>query len=264
MLRLAIDVGNTHTVLGVFRKEKLLTDWRIASTTERTEDETWLSLQLFCSHAKISPKDMRGVVISSVVPNLTGIYSMMAEKYLKAKPVIVSAALRLGIKVLYQDPMAVGADRLCNAVAAYTKFGGPAIVIDFGTATTYDVISKKGEYMGGVIAPGVETASAELHRRAAKLPRIELQLPKNVIGSNTVESMQSGILYGAVDAMEGMVKRIRNVIGKDARVIATGGYAKIIASQSPTVQHVEPALVLEGARLIYERVSAKKRRIHRF
>lgn len=249
---LSIDIGNTHTVVGIFKKEKLISQWRLSSTITRTEDECFLIVKLLCEQVNLSLTNISGVIISSVVPNLTDIFKRMAEKYFHVNPVIVSAALKLGIKVKYDDPMAVGADRLCNAVAAYKKYGGPAIVVDFGTATTYDVISRRGDYLGGVISPGIETAGGELHRRAARLPKIELHFPENVIGKNTVESMQSGIMYGALDAMEGMIKRIENKLGNKAHILATGGYSKFVCKKSVFKIHCEPWLVLEGARLIYE------------
>lgn len=249
---LAIDIGNTHIVVGIFKNNKLLSHWRLSSSITRTEDESYLVVKLLCDQINISPHEIDGVVISSVVPNFTNIYKLLSEKYFHTKPIIVSANLKLGIKVKYENPSAVGADRLCNAVAAYNKFGGPAIVIDFGTATTFDVISKKGEYLGGVISPGVETAGAELHRRAAQLPKIELRFPNNVIGRNTVESMQSGILYGTLDAMEGIIKRIEKELGSKAKLIITGGYSKLICSKSKLKLRCEPSLVLEGAKLIYD------------
>ncbi len=250
---LAIDIGNTHTVVGIFNQEKLLAHWRLSSTLTRTEDEFWLIMKLLGEQINISTKTFDGVVISSVVPNLTHIFKTMAEKYIHVKPIIVSAELKLSIKIKYDDPKAVGADRICNAVAAYKKYGGPAIIIDFGTATTYDVVSKRGVYLGGVIAPGIETASGELHRRAARLPKIELYIPINVIGKNTVESMQSGIMFGALDAMEGMIKRIKKITGEKTKVISTGGYSKMICKQSKLVDYCEPWLVLEGTRIIYEK-----------
>ncbi len=214
---LAIDIGNTHTVFGVFDKKKLIADWRVSSAVSRTEDEIGTQVRAFLENADIKPKDIEGVAISSVVPNLTEIFVLMARKYLGAEPVIVSADLRLGIKIHYEDPHTVGADRLCNAVAGFAKYGGPLIIIDFGTATTYDVISARGDYLGGVIAPGIETSAADLHRRAAKLPKIELKFPKEVVGRDTASSMQAGILYGAVDAMEGMIERIKQQGRKESK-----------------------------------------------
>jgi type III pantothenate kinase len=177
----------------------------------------------------------------------------MAQKYFHVEPLVVSAALDLGIRVLYDDPAMVGADRLCNTLAGFTKHGGPLIIIDFGTATTYDVVSRQGDYVGGVIAPGIETAAADLHRRAAKLPKIELQFPRKVVGTDTITSMQSGILYGAIDAMEGMIGRIKEIVGEDTKVIATGGFSKLIKDHSHIVDYWEPELVLEGVRIVYDR-----------
>lgn len=252
---LAIDVGNTHTVVGVFDGERLVADWRMTSSTHRTADESWLTIRNFCAEGGIAPGRLTGVGISSVVPDLTDIFELMAQKYLKCQPVTVSAALDLGIGIRYADPTAVGADRLCNAVAGHRKYGGPLIVIDFGTATTYDVIAENGDYLGGVIALGLESSAMELHRRTAKLPRIELHMPPSVIGRETVSSMQAGVMFGGVDAVEGIVRRIRKELGKEARVIATGGLAPLIAQQTTVIEALEPALVLEGIRLIHERVS---------
>ncbi len=251
---LAIDIGNTHTVFGIYKDGKLLQDWRVSSQIARTEDEVWLIVKFFCSDLNINVNEITGVGISSVVPNLTDIFVWMSQKHLNIEPVVISAELDLGIKILYDDPSAVGADRLCNAVAGFVKYGGPVIIVDFGTATTYDVVSEKGEYLGGVIAPGLETSAAELHRRAAKLPKIELHFPKDVIGRNTISSMQSGIMYGAVDAMEGMVRRIRNIVGQNAKVVATGGLAKVIIKYTNVIDFYEPSLVLDGIWIIYNRL----------
>jgi type III pantothenate kinase len=257
---LAIDVGNTHTVLGIFRRSKPVADWRIASATVRTEDEVWLVVKLFLGHASMRARDIKGVVISSVVPELTTAFEDMAKKHLHLSPLTVSAELDVGMPVRYENPRAVGADRICNAVAAFAKYGGPCIVLDFGTATTYDVISKKGEYLGGVIAPGVETAAAELHRRAAMLPKVKLQFPESVVGTNTVSAMQAGILLGALDAMEGMIRRIKKEIGGRAVVVATGGFSSLIAQHTTAIDHIVPPLVLEGARIIYGRLKGRKRK----
>jgi len=256
---LAIDIGNTHTVFGVYRGAKLIADWRVTSMLQRTEDEVGTQVRLFLKEAGIPVKAIQGVGISSVVPNLTDIFSMMARKYFAAEPLIISSSLDLGFKIHYDDPHSVGADRLCNAVAGYASFGGPLIVIDFGTATTYDVLSASGDYLGGVIAPGIETSAVDLHRRAAKLPKIELHFPKGTIGRDTVSSMQAGILYGAVDSMEGMVERIQAEVrkreGKKATVIATGGFSDLMAQQSRMITACVPSLVLDGVRMIYDRIS---------
>lgn len=251
---LAIDVGNTHTVIGLYDGDRLVADWRIASLTHRTADENWLAIKSFCIEAGVQPSGISGVGISSVVPDLTDIFEAMARKYLGVEPVTVSASLDLGIKILYKDATAVGADRLCNAIAGYRKYGGPLIIIDFGTATTYDVVSKEGDYVGGVITLGLESSAAELHRRAAKLPKIELHFPSSIIGQETVSSMQAGIMFGAVDAIEGIVRRIQKELGVHCRVIATGGLSGVIANHTSIIEAVEPSLVLDGIRLIYGKV----------
>jgi type III pantothenate kinase len=250
---LAIDIGNTHTVIGVFDGGSLIADWRLASSVHRTPDESWLTIKSLCADAHVPLSKIAGVGISSVVPNMTDTFETMARKYLKADPVTVSAALDLGITIQYKDPTSVGADRLCNAIAGFKKYGGPLIIIDFGTATTYDVVSETGDYLGGVIALGLESSAEELHRRAAKLPKIELRFPAGIIGHETVSSMQAGIMFGAVDAIEGIVRRIRAELGKQTRVIATGGLAPTIARYTTVIEKCEPSLVLEGIRLIYDR-----------
>lgn len=261
---LAIDIGNTHTVFGVYRKSALIADWRVTTMLQRTEDEVGTQVSLFLREKKIALTAIKGIGISSVVPNLTDIFSAMARKYFNVEPLNISSSLDLGIKILYDDPHSVGADRICNAVAGFASFGGPLIVIDFGTATTYDVVSGNGDYLGGVIAPGIETSAVDLHRRAAKLPKIELRFPKTIIGKDTVSSMQAGILYGAVDALEGMVERIQGEIRKqerkNARVIATGGFSLLMASRSRTISECVPSLVLDGIRLIHERTNRPKSR----
>lgn len=255
---LTIDIGNTHTVMGVFEKSRLLSDWRVTSTLQHTEDEVGAYVKLFLTDAGIDPKRITGIGISSVVPDLTDIFAAMAGKYFNVKPVVVSSEINLGIKIHYDDPKAVGADRLCNAVAGYAKYGGPLIVIDFGTATTYDVVGKNGDYLGGVISPGIETSAVDLHRRAAKLPKVELHFPAVVIGTDTTSSMQAGILYGALDSMEGMVKRLQGVLlneeKKEGQLVATGGFSKFICGHSKLPIRWEPSLVLDGVRIIYEKV----------
>ncbi|HEY4643979.1 MAG TPA: type III pantothenate kinase, partial [Bacteroidota bacterium] len=250
---LAVDIGNTNTVLGLFDGEKLLSDWRLSSAITRTEDECWIVVKLFLENCGMKSGSISRVGISSVVPNLTEIFQLMARKYFNVEPLTINSDLDLGMKLHYDNPAAVGADRICNAVAGFAKFGGPLIIIDFGTATTYDVVSKSGDYLGGVIAPGIETAAADLHRRAAKLPKIELRFPGNVIGTDTVSSMQSGILHGAVDSVEGMIRRIKGVLGQGAKVAVTGGHARLVHEHSHGIDYLEPSLVLHGIRLIYER-----------
>lgn len=255
---LAIDIGNTHTVFGVFDKKRIIAEWRVTSSSRKTEDEIGTQLTAFLRQFDVPSKKIDAIAISSVVPNLTDVYAEMGKKFFKITPLVISADLDLGISVKYDDPSQVGADRLCNAIAGFAKYKGPLIIIDFGTATTFDIVAKNGDYLGGVIAPGIETSAADLHRRAAKLPKIELHLPKKIIATDTVSSMQAGILYGALDAMEGMVKRLQKEImkreGKSARVIATGGFSTFVSKHSSVIDAAEPSLVLEGIRLIYERV----------
>ena len=253
---LAIDIGNTHTVLGAFRGEKLLGEGRITSSVKRGVDELWPHVQLFCQESRIDFKKIKGVSISSVVPQLTELFMTMTQKYFHVEPIVISGDMPdIGITVQYDTPKLLGADRLCNVVAAFDKFGGPAIVIDLGTATTYDVVTKKGEYIGGVIAAGVETAAAGLSRRTARLPNVVLQFPRALIGTTTIECIQSGIMYGAIDAMEGMIRRLKAVIGRKSIVVATGGFSQLVAGRSALVTHIEPSLVLQGARLIYQRTT---------
>ncbi len=260
---LAIDIGNTHTVFGIYDKHKLMGDWRVTSFVSRTEDELGALVRTFCEGAGISLKKITAVGISSVVPNLTDIAILMSKKYFSLEPIVVSAALPLGLKILYEDPHAVGADRLCNAVAAHAKYKGPLVIVDFGTATTFDVVNEKGDYIGGVISAGIETSAGELHRRAAKLPKIDLHFPPKIIGTNTVNSMQAGILYGALDAMESMIRRISKELDDYPTVIATGGFSTLMTKHSKLINKCEPTLVLDGIRLIVERIQAldaKKKR----
>ncbi len=249
---LCIDVGNTHTQFGVFDRGKLKRDYRVASEVVRTEDEIGIVILSLLRHHGIRINDIEGVGISSVVPNLTGILERMSRKYFGSEPLTVGPNLDLGIKIAYDEPAAVGSDRICNAVAGHRKYEGPLVILDFGTATTYDVVAADGTYLGGAIAPGLETAATDLQRKAAKLPRIELRFPKEIIGKTTASSMQSGIMYGAVDAVEGMVRRIKAVLGGDPKVVATGGYAQIMAAETRVIDYIEPTLVLDGVRIIYE------------
>jgi type III pantothenate kinase len=250
---LAIDIGNTHTVVGVFSGPTLMADWRMSSAGDRTADEIWLTMRDFCEGVKIRPKEITRVGISSVVPNLTGIFETIARKYIGVTPLTVDGKLNLGIRIHYSDPAAVGADRLCNAIAGFSKYGGPLVIIDFGTATTFDVVSGKGDYLGGVICLGLESSASELHRRAARLPKVDLRFPDRTVGLDTVSSIQSGLMFGTVDTVEGIVRRIRQELGAPAKVIATGGLAPVLAGHTGVIEAVEPALVLEGIRLITER-----------
>jgi type III pantothenate kinase len=255
---LAIDIGNSHTVLGVFRKAKLIHHFRVTSNHAVTEDECGVLVRQFLG----DQRKITGVIICSVVPPLTLVYQEMSRKFLKTDPVLVSCNLPLGIKIIYDDPSKVGADRIANAVAAHQIYGGPSIVVDLGTSTNFDVISDKGEYLGGAIAPGVETSSAHLFRRAAQLFKVSLERPRKAIGSSTEESMRSGIVFGFVGQIDDIVSRIKDELKKEhrirkrPRVVATGGLAELIAGESKTIEKVNPTLTLEGLRRIYLR--AKK------
>ena len=252
-LLLAIDVGNTHTVLGVFQGAKLLDSWRVATRVARTADEIWVLVNQFFTLAKIETSHITGVAISSVVPEMTTVYLRVSQQRFGLEPLIVSEKVVPSLKILYENPKQVGADRICNAVAAFEKFSSPLIIIDFGTATTFDIVAQNGDYLGGIIAPGLETAVASLHHQAAKLPKVDLVFPKTVIGCTTEKSIQSGILFGTLEMVEGLVKRIREEISGNVRVVVTGGGASLIFSRSKIEATIEPNLVLEGIRIIYNR-----------
>ncbi len=257
MRLLAIDIGNTHTVLGMFQGTTLLGEWRLSSSKHRTSDELWQLLKGFLADAGIPLESITAAGIASVVPHATPAVQSLIEERLRIRPLLISGADPHLIRNRYIDPSAVGADRICNAVAGFAQYGGPLIIIDFGTATTFDVVGEEGDYLGGTIALGIESQASALHRRTAKLPKIDLRTPPQVIGRDTVSSMQSGILYGAVDAVQGMIARVRNELRHDARVIATGGLSSIIAPLCPSINALEPSLVLKGIRILCERSSGK-------
>jgi len=227
----------------------------MSSSAHQTGDEAWLTVKNFCEGAGINPAKITRVGISSVVPDLTEVFETIANRYLKIRPIIVTGTLNLGITIEYNDPQALGADRICNAVAGYRKYGGPLIIVDFGTATTFDIISAKGGYLGGVICLGVESSASELHRRAARLPKVDLKFPRSVIAKDTVSSMQAGLMIGTVESVEGLIRRIRKELRSEATVIATGGLAPVIAEHTKVFAAVEPTLVLEGVRLIVDQIS---------
>jgi type III pantothenate kinase len=250
---LAVDVGNTETVLGVFRDDELAWHWRLATVPERTADELALLFGGFLEHQELSfDRHVTGVVISSVVPTATQSLREMVGGYFHFPPVVVEPGVKTGVPVLTDNPKEVGADRIVNALAAFTKYGGPAIVVDFGTATTFDAISEAGEYLGGAIAPGIQISARALYERAARLPRIELSAPRSVVGKNTVESLQSGIVFGYSAMVDGMVERLAKELGTPS-VIATGGLASIVIEECQTIDHHEPWLTLEGLRLVFEK-----------
>ena len=252
MIILAIDIGNTRTTLGVFKGKKLAGTVHFPSTISPSKVRQ--QIQRVLQQIRVSPDALSGVVISSVVPSLTKKLSAAIKRLVHIKPLVVTGTLNIGLRILYKNPKSLGADRICSAVAAFHTYGGPIIIVDAGTATTYDVLSKDGTFLGGAIAPGIMTTAAALHLRTAQLPKIQLHFPKNIIGKTTAENIQSGILYGAIDAMEGMIRRIKAVTGKRTRVILTGGFSNILRKRTRMIDIVEPSLVLEGARLICERV----------
>jgi type III pantothenate kinase len=252
---LAIDVGNTNIVIGVFRGEALIHSWRLTTIRERTSDELGILVSNLCDRHEIRQTDISGIVIASVVPPVTGTLVTMVTEYFGRVPLLFDPAVNGGIPILIDNPAEVGADRVINAIAAFATYGSglPIIVIDFGTATTFDAVSAKGEYLGGVICPGPQLSADALVQRTAKLPRIDVRKPPRVIGTNTVEAMQSGTFWGYVDMVEGLVRRMKAELGGAAVVVATGGLAPIVAPESPIVEHVDPELTLRGLRLVWER-----------
>ena len=250
---LVIDIGNTQTVIGICRGREIVTRWRIATDRKKTGDEYAATLDGLMRLRGVRLSDVEAVILSSVVPPALEALSALAQRYLEVEPLVVGPGIRTGMPILYDNPREVGADRIVNAVAAYDWAREGVIVVDFGTATTFDVISDKGEYLGGAITPGVRIAAEALFQRASKLPRIELKRPANVIGKNTVASMQSGIVFGYVALVDGMVARLRAELPHPVRVVATGGVAPLVGGESAAIEKVDPDLTLHGLRIIYER-----------
>jgi len=250
---LVIDVGNTNTVLGLYDAERLVHDFRIETSRGRTTDEYVVLLLALVQLADVDRRSIDASILASVVPALNDVMVEAVDRAFDHDIVVVGPGIKTGMPILYENPREVGADRIVNAVAAFERIRGACIVVDFGTATTFDCISAKGEYLGGSIAPGVDISANALFSRAAKLPRAEIVRPPRAIGRNTVHSMQSGIVFGYVGLVDGLVERLKAEMGGDVRVVATGGLARLIEPESKTIQEIDEFLTLEGLRLLYER-----------
>jgi type III pantothenate kinase len=249
---LTIDLGNTNLTIGLYDGKELCRHWRLATDHNRMPDEYGLQLLGLLQNAGHQPDDLTGVALASVVPPLTGRVLQACREYLHQEALVVDTGIKTGIRIRYEDPRQVGADRVCDAVAVVRLYGGPACVVDFGTATTFNAITKEGDYLGGAITAGVNLAAEALFARAAKLPRVDLQRPPSVIGRNTNHAIQSGLLFGYVSMVEGMVARFRRELGPEMKVIATGGLAETIAKETDVIEIIAPWLTLEGLRLIWE------------
>jgi type III pantothenate kinase len=250
---LALDIGNTTVAVGVFEDKNLIKTWKIRSDKDKTCDEYGIILLDLLRFAGLEPAAISAVIISSVVPPLTPIFQTLSQNVFHNKALVVGPGLRTGVSILYEAPLEVGADRVVAAVAAYERIGGPCIIVDFGTATTFDAVSAKGEYLGGAIAPGIQISAEALYLKTAKLPRIEVRKPPKAIGKTTVTSMQSGLYFGYIGLVSNIINEIKKELGEDVKVIATGGFGGQISSEVKSIQTYEPHLVLEGLRIVYER-----------
>lgn len=249
---LAIDIGNTNITLGLYQDDTLGPRWRLATVHERLADEYGLQLVGLLNHANLKQSEVTAVSMASVVPPLTSTWAQACKNYLGCEPFVVEAGVKTGVRVRYDDPKQVGADRICDAAAVQKLYGGPACIVDLGTGTTFDAITKTGDYLGGAIAPGIGIAAEALFQRAAKLPRVDLVRPPSAIGRNTVHSMQAGLVFGYVGLVEGMVARFRAELGPEMKVIGTGGLAELIARETKVIEIIAPWLTLDGLRIIYE------------
>ena len=249
---LCVDIGNTNIVMGIYRGDDLVAHWRISTARDKMADEYGILLSAFLARESLAVDQIKGLVLASVVPPVTEAFTEMVAQYVGVEPLVVDSGVKTGVSVRYDSPRDVGADRVVNAAAAYQLYGGPACIVDFGTGTTFDALSAKGEYLGGAIAPGITIAAEALFQRTAKLPRIDLRRPPKAIGTNTVDAMRSGILFGYVGLVEGMVARFRRELGPDMRTIGTGGLARVIADETEVIEVVDPWLTLKGLRIVYE------------
>ncbi len=250
---LVVDVGNTNTVLGLFDGDQLVHDWRIRTVVDHTVDEYGMLIYNLYKTSRISSRKIRDIIISCVVPPMLNILEPLCQKYFNLKPLIVGPGVKTGMPIFYDNPKEVGADRIVNAVAGYEKYKKDLIIVDFGTATTFDYVSEKGEYMGGCISPGIMISSDALFERAAKLPRVELSKPKSIVAKDTVSSMQAGIMYGYAGLVDGICDRMKAEVKSNPLVVATGGLARIVAPETKSIDVVDEMLTLEGLRIIYLR-----------